>query len=107
MWAKLFTLASYRSVKTVVVAAPLGRARSLRHQNAMRDDEYSTNPCRDGSHRVLDVTLPYAKAQVVRAQLISALGATRVSRLRGNEDGWEIVICRQCIRRQHGEQLAG
>jgi hypothetical protein len=63
--------------------------------------------CDDGSHRVLNVTLSYTKAQVVRARLISALGANRVSRLRRTEDGWEIVICRQCIRRQHGEQLAG
>ena len=73
----------------------------------MRNDEHSTRPCRDGSHRALNVTLPYAKVQVVRARLISALGANRVSRLRRTEDGWEIVICRQCIRRQHGEQLGG
>jgi len=73
----------------------------------MRDDEHSTRPCRDGSHRILNVTLPYAKAQVVRARLIGALGANRVSRLRRTEDGWEIVICRECIGRQHREQLAG
>ena len=73
----------------------------------MRDYGHSPRPCDDGSHRVLNVTLPYAKAQVVRARLISALGANRVSRLRRTEDGWGIVICRQCIRRQHGEQLGG
>jgi hypothetical protein len=62
--------------------------------------------CDDSSHRVLNVTFPYAEAQVVRARLISALGADRVSQLRRTEDGWEIVICRRCIRRQHGEAVA-
>ena len=62
--------------------------------------------CDDGSHRVLNVTFPYAEAQVVRAQLIRALGADRVSRLRRGEDGWEIVICGRCLRRPPGESFA-
>jgi hypothetical protein len=105
-WATLFISWCLTGQSDCSGTAGLGRARSLRRQNAMRDDQHSTGPCRDGSHRVLNMTLPYAKAQVVRAQLICALGATRVSRLRRAEDGWEIVICRQCIKRQHGE-LAG
>jgi hypothetical protein len=66
-----------------------------------------SSPCDDGSHRVLNVTFPYAAAQVVRARLIKALGAHRVSRLRRVEEGWEIIICRRCIREpQQNQRLA-
>jgi hypothetical protein len=74
----------------------------------MLDDAYSDRPCDDGSHRVLNVTFPYAEAQVVRARLVRALGADRVSRLRRIENGWELIICRRCIRAQYDdERLAG
>lgn len=70
----------------------------------MPDDAYPHRPCDDGSHRVLNVTFPYAEAQVVRARLIHALGADRVSRLRRIEGGWELIICRRCIRAPHDEE---
>ena len=52
----------------------------------MLDDAHANRPCDDGSHRVLNVTYPYAGAQVVRTRLIRLLGANRVSQLRRVEE---------------------
>lgn len=72
----------------------------------MLDDAHPNRPCDDGSHRVLNVTSPYAGAQVVRTRLIRLLGANRVSQLRRVEEGWELIICCRCIGEQHDERLA-
>jgi hypothetical protein len=73
----------------------------------MLDDTPPNRPCDDGSHRVLNVTFPYAAAQVVRARLIRLLGANRVFQLRRVDEGWELIICRRCIEERHDERLAG
>jgi hypothetical protein len=80
---------------------PAGGARE-----AMPDTEPPTVPCVDGSHRVLTVTFPYAEALVIRGRLVSALGPDRVSPLRPTEGGWELVICRRCMRAQHAARRA-
>lgn len=74
---------------------------------AMLDDAYTDSPCDDSSHRILYVTAPYAEAKDIRARLINALGAARVSRLRRVEGGWEIVLCGRCIGDERAERLAG
>jgi hypothetical protein len=58
----------------------------------------SSRPCRDPSHRVIPIRFPYADAQAIRAKLVSQLGAERVSRLRGSEGQWTVVICTECVR---------
>jgi hypothetical protein len=72
----------------------------------MLDDKDPSRRCDDGSHRILNVTWPYPEAQVIHARLVSALGAGRVSPLRRVDEGWEIIICRRCVRRDQGGRLA-
>ncbi len=72
----------------------------------MRDNQPPGRRCDDGSHRILSVTLPHAEALLARARLVNALGADRVSPLFKTEVGWEVIICRRCIRQHYGERLA-
>jgi hypothetical protein len=72
----------------------------------MRGNQPPGRDCDDGSHRVLTVTLPHAEALFVRARLVNALGAHRVSPLFKTEVGWEVIICRRCIKQEYGERLA-
>jgi hypothetical protein len=59
-----------------------------------------TNICRGPNHRAIPLRFPYAEARVIHARLISEMGAERVSRrLRKTESGWEVVICRECAKR--------
>jgi hypothetical protein len=83
------------------VDEPAGGARV-----ATPETEPPTAQCVDGSHRVLTVTFPHAEAEVIRGRLVSALGPDRVSRLRQTEGGWELVICRRCMRAQPAARLA-
>jgi hypothetical protein len=80
---------------------PAGEARE-----ATPDTGSPSATCVDGSHRVLTVTFPHAEAEVIRGRLVSALGPDRVSRLRQTEDGWEVVICRRCMRARPTARLA-
>jgi hypothetical protein len=62
----------------------------------------SDQRCEAQSHRVIRLRFPYGEANVVRARLISELGADSVSPLRRGATGWVIVLCRECARDDQG-----
>jgi hypothetical protein len=74
----------------------------------MHDDEQVSRigpgeRCGDPDHRVVRLRFSYTEASIIRARLISDMGADRVSRLRRTDGGWAMVICRECASLDGGE----
>lgn len=61
--------------------------------------------CGDPNHRVVQLRFPYTEANIIRTRLITEIGADRVSRLRRTDEGWAIVICRECASLDSGGRI--